>query len=139
MMFMCPNPSAKVPWRGCVNPQQVADATGICTHTTSCRELWGYGDQFYVTVKLGTRTSINCSFPCRPISVSFIRRVNENRLTDEQCEKIYNRSVRLETDFVQYFSSIVAGDGFEDVYDKVKHLIKTHSTNKIWVPANEMF
>ena len=75
----------------------------------------------------------------RPISVSFIRRVNENRLTDEQCEKIYNRSVRLETDFVQYFSSIVAGDGFEDVYDKVKHLIKTHSTNKIWVPANEMF
>ena len=80
------------------------------------------------------------NFPLhRPISVSFIRRVNENRLTDEQCEKIYNRSVRLETDFVQYFSSIVAGDGFEDVYDKVKHLIKTHTTNKIWVPANEMF
>lgn len=75
----------------------------------------------------------------RPISVAFIRHVNDNRLSDEQCEKVYNRATRLETDFIQYFTSIVQGDGFDDVYDRVKRLIKTHSTNKIWVPANEMF
>ena len=75
----------------------------------------------------------------RPISIAFIRQANDNRLSDEQCEKIYNRAVRLETDFIQYFTSIVAGDGFDDVYDKIKRLVKAHSQNKIWVPANEMF
>ena len=75
----------------------------------------------------------------RPVSTGFINKVNDNRLSEEQCEKIYNRAVRLETDFVQYFTSIVTGDNFEDVYDRVKKLIATHSTTKIWVPANEMF
>lgn len=75
----------------------------------------------------------------RPVSLNFIRKVNDNRLSDEQCEKIYNRAVRLEQDFGQYFSAIVQGDNFDDVYEKVKKLIAYHSAAKIWVPANEMF
>ncbi len=76
----------------------------------------------------------------RPVSVAFIRRVNnDSRMSDEQCEKVYNRAVRLEHDFTQYFTSVVQGDSFEEVYDKIKKLIVLHSTNKIWVPANEMF
>ncbi len=75
----------------------------------------------------------------RPVSPAFIRRVSGGGLTDEQCEKSFNRASRLEHDFMQYFSSLVQGDNFEEVYERVKKLITVHSTNKIWVPANEMF
>jgi hypothetical protein len=49
------------------------------------------------------------------------------------------RASRLEHDFIQYFTSIIKGDTFEEVYEKVKIAIKTHSKSTIWVPANEMF
>ncbi len=75
----------------------------------------------------------------RPVSPAFIRRVSGGGLTDEQCEKSFNRASRLENDFMQYFSALVQGDSFEEVYDRVKKLINVHSSNKIWVPANEMF
>ncbi len=75
----------------------------------------------------------------RPVSPAFIRRVSGGGLTDEQCEKSYNRATRLENDFNQYFTALVHGDSFDEVYGKIKKLINVHSTNKIWVPANEMF
>ena len=46
---------------------------------------------------------------------------------------------RLEHDFVQYFTAIIKGDSFDEIYEKVKLAIKTHSKSTIWVPANEMF
>lgn len=46
---------------------------------------------------------------------------------------------RLEHDFIQYFTAIIKGDSFEEIYEKVKLAIKTHSKSTIWVPANEMF
>ncbi|TRY61118.1 hypothetical protein TCAL_04208 [Tigriopus californicus] len=75
----------------------------------------------------------------RPPSISFIKHVNDDKMPKEQCEKIYNRAKRLENDFMQYFTSIVEGSDFDDVYSKVKRLISIHSSTKIWVPANEMF
>eukprot|EP00095_Tigriopus_kingsejongensis_P000538 maker-scaffold356_size197960-snap-gene-0.36 protein:Tk00538 transcript:maker-scaffold356_size197960-snap-gene-0.36-mRNA-1 annotation:"discs large 1" len=75
----------------------------------------------------------------RPQSVSFIKHVNDDQMTKEQCEKIYARAKRLENDFMQYFTSIVEGSDFDDVYSNVKRLISIHSSTKIWVPANEMF
>ena len=75
----------------------------------------------------------------RPVSVAFIRKVNDNRLSEEQCEKVYTRAARLEQDFMQYFTSVVSGEDFDDVYDRVKKIIGSHATSKIWVPANEMF
>jgi len=62
-----------------------------------------------------------------------------DRMSEEQAEKSYNRAVRLEQDFLQYFTSIVDGDNFETIYDKVKAVIKSHSKSRIWVSANEMF
>ncbi len=75
----------------------------------------------------------------RPVSPAFIRRVSGGGLTEEQCEKSYNRATRLENDFTQYFTALVLADTFDEVYEKIKKLINVHSTNKIWVPANEMF
>lgn len=40
---------------------------------------------------------------------------------------------------MQYFTSIVNADNFDNVYAKVKKLITAHSGPKVWVPANEMF
>ncbi len=75
----------------------------------------------------------------RPVSPAFIQRVNGGGLTEEQCEKSYNRAKRLEHDHMQYFTSLVQGEDFDAIYGKVRKLITLHSTNKIWVPANEMF
>lgn len=74
----------------------------------------------------------------KPKSPAFIMSVND-RMSEEQAEKSYNRAVRLEQDFLQYFTSIVDGDNFENIYDKVKAVIKSHSKSRIWVSANEMF
>ena len=74
----------------------------------------------------------------KPRDASFIMSIND-RMTEEQAEKSFNRAVRLENDFIHYFTAIIKGDSFEEVYDKVKTVIKTHSKVTIWVPANEMF
>ena len=74
----------------------------------------------------------------KPKSPAFIISVND-RMTDEQAEKAYGRAARLEQDFVQYFTAIIDGDNFEQIYEKVKTVIKSHSKTRIWVSANEMF
>ena len=74
----------------------------------------------------------------KPKSPAFIMSVND-RMSDEQAEKSFNRAVRLEQDFLQYFTNIVDGEKFEDIYEKVKSVIKSHSKTRIWVSANEMF
>ena len=74
----------------------------------------------------------------KPSDPTFIMSIND-RMTEEQADKAFNRALRLEHDFINYFTGIIKGDTFDDVYDKVKTVIKTHSKNTIWVPANEMF
>ena len=74
----------------------------------------------------------------KPSDPTFILSIND-RMTEEQADKAFNRALRLEHDFINYFTAIIKGDTFDDVYDKVKTVIKTHSKNTIWVPANEMF
>ena len=75
----------------------------------------------------------------KPSDPSFIMSINDHRMTEEQADKAFNRALRLEHDFINYFTSIIKGDTFDDVYTQVKTVIKTHSKNPIWVPANEMF
>ena len=74
----------------------------------------------------------------KPSDSGFIMSIND-RMTEEQADKAFNRAMRLEHDFINFFTSIIKGDSFDEVYDKVKTVIKTHSKNTIWVPANEMF
>lgn len=74
----------------------------------------------------------------KPKDPHFIMSVND-RMTEEQAEKSFARASRLEHDFIQYFTSVIRGPTFEEIYEKVKTVIKTHSKNTIWVPANEMF
>jgi len=85
-----------------------------------------------------TRPVVILAIFLKPKSPAFIMSVND-RMSDEQAEKSFNRAVRLEQDFLQYFTSIVDGEKFEDIYEKVKSVIKSHSKTRIWVSANEMF
>uniref|UniRef100_A0A0K2T4A2 Discs, large homolog 1 (Drosophila) [Myotis lucifugus] n=1 Tax=Lepeophtheirus salmonis TaxID=72036 RepID=A0A0K2T4A2_LEPSM len=73
----------------------------------------------------------------KPKDPAFI--MNVNRISEEQADKSFNRASRLENDFLEYFTSIVQGNSYEEIYEKVKVVIQTHSKNCIWVPANEMF
>jgi hypothetical protein len=52
---------------------------------------------------------------------------------------VYAKALKLEHDFLPYFTSIVEGGGFGDVYEAVKAEIRLHSVTKIWVTASEMF
>ncbi|XP_042222965.1 disks large 1 tumor suppressor protein-like isoform X2 [Homarus americanus] len=59
------------------------------------------------------------------------------RMTEEQARKTYERALKVEGDFGEYFTAIVAGDTPEEVYARVKDLIHQHSGPKIWVTCKE--
>ncbi|XP_071550331.1 disks large homolog 4-like isoform X4 [Panulirus ornatus] len=59
------------------------------------------------------------------------------RMTEEQARKTYERALKVEGDFGEYFTAIVAGDTPEDVYARVKDLIRQHAGPKIWVTCKE--
>ncbi|XP_065575663.1 discs large homolog 1-like protein isoform X4 [Artemia franciscana] len=59
------------------------------------------------------------------------------RMTEEQAKKTFDRAVKLEQEFGEYFSAIIQGDTPEEVYKKVKDIIVEQSGPKIWIPAKE--
>ena len=72
----------------------------------------------------------------RPRSVDSILEMNR-RHTEEQARKMFERAMKLEQDFGEYFTSIVQGDTPEDIYEKVKDVIAEQSGDTIWVPSKE--
>lgn len=72
----------------------------------------------------------------KPRSAEQIMEWNK-RMTEEQARKTYERALKVEGDFGEYFTSIVAGDTPEEVYARVKDLIHHHSGPKIWVTCKE--
>ncbi|KAK8733920.1 hypothetical protein OTU49_006243, partial [Cherax quadricarinatus] len=72
----------------------------------------------------------------KPKSAEQIMEWNK-RMTEEQARKTYERALKVEGDFGEYFTAIVAGDTPEEVYARVKDLIHQHSGPKIWVTCKE--
>ncbi|XP_030584109.1 discs large homolog 1-like protein isoform X1 [Archocentrus centrarchus] len=72
----------------------------------------------------------------RPLSVDSILEMNK-RLTEEQARKAYDRAVKLEQEFAEYFTAIVQGSTLEEVYSQVKQIIEEQSGPYIWVPTKE--
>lgn len=95
-----------------------------------------------------------------PISLTsnvFNCREMSRRTTEEQAKKIYDRALRLEQEFGEYFtgelsqfmdliswlidlllfSAVVQGDTIEDIYSKVKNIVWAQSGPTIWVPSTE--
>ncbi|OBS69784.1 hypothetical protein A6R68_01675, partial [Neotoma lepida] len=59
------------------------------------------------------------------------------RLTEEQAKKTYDRAIKLEQEFGEYFTAIVQGDTLEDIYNQCKLVIEEQSGPFIWIPSKE--
>ncbi|XP_056233816.1 disks large homolog 1-like isoform X1 [Seriola aureovittata] len=71
-----------------------------------------------------------------PRNVDNILEMNK-RFTEEQARKTYDRAVKLEQEFTEYFTAIVQGSSLEEVYSQVKQIIEEQSGPYIWVPTKE--
>ncbi|XP_064082226.1 disks large 1 tumor suppressor protein-like isoform X4 [Macrobrachium nipponense] len=72
----------------------------------------------------------------KPKSAEQIMEWNK-RMTEEQARKTFERALKVEGDFGECFTAIVAGDTPEEVYARVKDLIHQHAGPKIWVMCKE--
>lgn len=77
------------------------------------------------------------------------------RMTEEQAKKTYERALKMEQEFGEYFtgifvflyhtiitntkpfSAVVQGDTIEEIYTKVKNVVWAQSGPTIWVPSKE--
>nr|XP_043899504.1 disks large homolog 1-like isoform X2 [Solea senegalensis] len=71
-----------------------------------------------------------------PLNVDNILEMNK-RFTEEQARKTYERAVKLEQEFTEYFTAKVQGSSLEEVYSQVKQIIEEQSGPYIWVPTKE--
>jgi len=72
----------------------------------------------------------------KPKSVDSIMELNK-RITEDQAQKTYERAMKLEQEFGDYFTAIVMGDTVQDIYERVKQVIREQSGPTIWIPAKE--
>lgn len=72
----------------------------------------------------------------KPKSVESIMEMNR-RMTEEQAKKTYERALKMEHEFGEYFTALVQGDTIEEIYSKVKNVIWSQSGPTIWVPSKE--
>ncbi|CAH1781914.1 unnamed protein product [Owenia fusiformis] len=72
----------------------------------------------------------------KPISIESIMEMNK-RITEDQANKTYERAIKLEQEFGEYFTAVVQGNTQDEVYAKVKEVIRDQSGPTIWVPAKE--
>ncbi|XP_011305569.1 disks large 1 tumor suppressor protein isoform X2 [Fopius arisanus] len=72
----------------------------------------------------------------KPKSVESVMEMNK-RMTEEQAKKTYERALKMEQEFGEYFTAVVQGDTPEDIYLKVKDVINEQSGPTIWVPSRD--
>ncbi|KAG7264571.1 hypothetical protein CRUP_029126, partial [Coryphaenoides rupestris] len=59
------------------------------------------------------------------------------RQTYEQANKVFDKAIKLEQEFGEYFTAIVQGDSLEEIYNKIKLIIEEQSGPYIWIPSSE--
>jgi len=72
----------------------------------------------------------------KPKSVDSLLEMNK-RMTEEQARKLYERAIKLEHEFGEYFTAVVQGDTPEELHEKVKDIIQEQSGDTIWIPSKE--
>ncbi|XP_068122800.1 disks large homolog 2 isoform X15 [Hyperolius riggenbachi] len=72
----------------------------------------------------------------KPKSVDSLMEISK-RLTEEQAKKTYDRALKLEQEFGEFFTAIVQGDTLDDIYNTCKLVIEEQSGPYIWVPSKE--
>uniref|UniRef100_A0A3P8WYD2 Discs, large homolog 2 (Drosophila) n=1 Tax=Cynoglossus semilaevis TaxID=244447 RepID=A0A3P8WYD2_CYNSE len=72
----------------------------------------------------------------KPKSIDSLLDMNK-RLTEEQARKTFDRAIKLEQEFGEFFTALVQGDTLEDIYNHCKQVIEEHSGPYIWIPSKE--
>uniref|UniRef100_M4A4R9 Discs, large homolog 2 (Drosophila) n=1 Tax=Xiphophorus maculatus TaxID=8083 RepID=M4A4R9_XIPMA len=72
----------------------------------------------------------------KPKSADSLMDMNK-KLTEEQAKKIFEKAVKLEREFGEFFTALVQGDTLDDIYHKSKQVIDEHSGPYVWIPSNE--
>jgi len=72
----------------------------------------------------------------KPKSINSLLEMNK-RMTEEQARKLYERALKLEHEFGEYFTAVVQGDTPEELHEKVKDVIQEQSGDTIWIPSKE--
>uniref|UniRef100_H3DHE7 Discs large MAGUK scaffold protein 3 n=1 Tax=Tetraodon nigroviridis TaxID=99883 RepID=H3DHE7_TETNG len=72
----------------------------------------------------------------KPKSIEALMEMNK-RQTYEQANKVFDKAVKLEQDFGEFFTAIVQGDSLEEIYSKIKLIIEEQSGPYIWIPSSE--
>ncbi|CAO1397809.1 unnamed protein product [Diamesa serratosioi] len=72
----------------------------------------------------------------KPKSIESIMEMNR-RMTEEQAKKTFERAIKMEHEFGEYFTAVVQGDTIEEIYSKSKNVIWSQSGPAIWVPSKE--
>uniref|UniRef100_A0A8C6LVY3 Discs, large homolog 2 (Drosophila) n=1 Tax=Nothobranchius furzeri TaxID=105023 RepID=A0A8C6LVY3_NOTFU len=72
----------------------------------------------------------------KPKSVDSLLNMNK-KLTEEQAKKSLERATKLEQEFGEFFTALVQGDTFGDIYNQCKEVIEEHSGPSIWIPSKE--
>ncbi|NWQ86725.1 DLG3 protein, partial [Burhinus bistriatus] len=72
----------------------------------------------------------------KPKSIEALMEMNR-RQTYEQANKVFDKAMKLEQEFGEYFTAIVQGDSLEEIYSKIKQVIEDQSGHYIWVPSPE--
>ncbi|XP_062856559.1 disks large homolog 3 isoform X3 [Trichomycterus rosablanca] len=72
----------------------------------------------------------------KPKSIEALMEMNK-RQTFEQASKVFDKAIKLEQEFGEYFTAIVQGDSLEEIYNKIKLIIEEQSGPYIWIPSSE--
>ncbi|XP_067404079.1 disks large homolog 3 isoform X6 [Emydura macquarii macquarii] len=72
----------------------------------------------------------------KPKSIEALMEMNR-RQTYEQANKVFDKAMKLEQEFGEYFTAIVQGDSLEEIYNKIKQIIEDQSGHYIWIPSPE--
>ncbi|XP_029483026.2 disks large homolog 2 isoform X6 [Oncorhynchus nerka] len=72
----------------------------------------------------------------KPRSIDSLMEMNK-RLTEEQARKTFDRAMKLEQEFAEFFTALVQGDTLEEMYNHCKMVVEEHSGPYIWIPSKE--
>lgn len=72
----------------------------------------------------------------KPSSAESIREMVK-RMTEDQAKKTFERAIKLEQEFGEFFTAVVPGESPEEIYARVKEVIRDQSGPVIWIPAKE--
>ncbi|XP_071272671.1 disks large homolog 2-like isoform X30 [Salvelinus alpinus] len=72
----------------------------------------------------------------KPRSIDSLMEMNK-RLTEEQARKTFDRAMKLEQEFAEFFTALVQGDTLEEIYNHCKMVVEEHSGPYIWIPSKE--